>query len=74
MPALPPFHCNPHTSRALLGPIAAAVRELEACTGHYLARIRLTSDDDRAALEAAQRALATAVAELDRLTGSSRPG
>ncbi|MCC6630388.1 MAG: hypothetical protein IT340_23650 [Chloroflexi bacterium] len=73
MPTLPPYHCNPHTAQALLGPIAATARELDARTRHYLARVRLAGDADRAALEAAQQALATAAAEVSRLAAGPLP-
>lgn len=63
---LTPYHINEQRADALLGPMALAVGELAARATHYLERLSF-ADDDRAAIEAAQAALATAQAELDRL-------
>ncbi len=72
MPQQPtPYHINPQRADALLRPMAITVEELAARATHYLERLRF-SDDDRAALSAAQAALATAQAELDRLWQASQ--
>ena len=64
--SLTPYHINEQRADALLQPLANTVGELAARATHYLERLAFT-DDDRAAIEAAQAALATAQAELDRL-------
>jgi hypothetical protein len=72
MAALPPYHTNNQTAYALLLPIQASVRELEARTQHYLERLRLASDADRAALASANQALASAARTLDQLIAASK--
>ena len=67
---LPPYHINEQRADALLQPIALGVGELAARATHYLERLTFTYED-RATIEAAQAALATASAELDRLWRSS---
>jgi hypothetical protein len=73
MAALPPYHANDQTAYALLLPVQASVRELEARTRHYLARLRLAGDADRAALESATQALAAAAETLDQLVAANKP-
>lgn len=68
---LTPYHINEQRADALLAPIALTVGELADRATHFLERLKFT-DEDRAALEAAQAALATAQAELDRLWQASR--
>lgn len=67
---LTPYHINEQRADALLAPIALSVGELAERATHFLERLKFT-DEDRAALEAAQAALATAQAELDRLWQAS---
>jgi hypothetical protein len=73
MAALPPYHTNNQTAYALLLPVQASVRELETRTRHYLARLRLAGDADRAALESATQALAAAAQTLDQLVAANKP-
>jgi len=71
MPQPPtPYHINTQRADALLRPLAASVEELAARATHYLERLSF-ADADRAAMAAAQAALATAQAELDRLWQAS---
>ena len=67
---LTPYHINEQRADALLAPIALGVGEYADRATHYLERLQF-SDEDRAALAAAQTALATARAELDRLWRAS---
>ena len=67
---LTPYHINTQRADALLRPMAVTVEELAARATHYLERLSFT-DADRAAMAAAQAALATAQAELDRLWHAS---
>jgi hypothetical protein len=67
MADLPKYHINEQTAYALLRPVHASIRELEARTRHYINRLHLQSEQDRAALEAANRALAEASREIERL-------
>lgn len=67
---LTPYHINEQRADALLGPIALGVGDLAARATHYLERLKFT-DEDRASIVAAQAALATAQAELDRLWQAS---
>ena len=71
MPQLPPYHCNPQSAHALLGPIEASVRELAARARHYEERMRFVSDADRTAIAAAQRALDTAAQHIADLTAGA---
>lgn len=64
---LTPYHINEQRADALLRPMALTVGELAARATHYLERLRF-ADADRAAIEAAQAALAAAHAELGRLS------
>ncbi len=68
---LTPYHINPQRADALLAPMTLAVGEMAERATHYLERLRF-ADEDRAAIEAAQAALATAHAELDRLLQAGR--
>ena len=63
---LTPYHINEQRADALLRPMALSIGELSARATHFLERLTF-ADDDRAAIEVAQAALATAHAELDRL-------
>lgn len=66
MQELPKYHLNPQRADALLRPLMLTLHELTARTEHYLDRMML-APEDRAALEAAQSALAEAGTTLDRL-------
>jgi len=68
---LTPYHINGQRADALLQPMSLTVGELAGRATHYLERLRF-SDEDRAAIEAAQAALAAAHAELDRLVRDRR--
>lgn len=62
----PKYHTPEQQANALLGPIHAALRELEGRAGHYLERIRL-AEPDRERVRAAHEVLATARAAVGRL-------
>ncbi len=66
MTELPKYHTPEQGASVLLGPIQAALSELEGRAEHYLERIRL-AEGDEGRLRAAHRALATARAEIERL-------
>jgi hypothetical protein len=66
-----PYHINPQRADALIKPMAVTVGEMADRATHYLERLRFAGED-RAAIEAAQVALATAHAELDRLLQARR--
>lgn len=68
---LTPYHVNTQRADALLHPMTLTVGDLAGRATHYLERLDFT-DEDRAAIAAAQAALATAHAELDRLLQASR--
>lgn len=67
---LTPYHINTQRADALLRPMAVTIEELAARATHYLERLGF-ADTDRAAMVAAQAALTTAQAELDRLWQAS---
>ena len=67
MADLPKYHIGEQTAYALLRPVHASLRELEARTRHYMDRLNLRSEQDRAALEAANHALAEAERAIERL-------
>ncbi|MDP9374917.1 MAG: hypothetical protein M3Q65_21205 [Chloroflexota bacterium] len=68
MPDLPKYHLREQQADALLGPIRAALAELEGRASHYLGRLTL-APEDREAVRAAHRALAAARREVERLEG-----
>jgi hypothetical protein len=68
---LTPYHINLQRADALLHPMSLSVGELANRATHYLERLSF-ADEDRAAIEAAQAALANAHAKLDRLLRASR--
>jgi hypothetical protein len=68
---LTPYHINEQRADALLQPMALAVGELAGRSRHYLERLSF-AEGDREAIEAAQAALETARAELDRALRASR--
>ncbi len=63
---LPPYHLGQQYASALLRPVAASLADLEARLTQYVERMPM-SDDDRAAMFAAQSAVAQAKAEVERL-------
>ena len=66
MPYLSKYHIAEQQASVLLGPVADALRELERRTGHYAARLHLGYADQQAIL-AANRAIAAARAEVERI-------
>ena len=66
MPYLTRYHLGEQQAAVLLGPVADTLRELERRTGHYAARLDMT-DADQQAILAAQRAIAAARAEIERI-------
>ncbi len=70
MPDLPKYHLREQHADALLGPVRAALAELESRAGHYLGRLTL-APEDREAVQAAHRALAAARREVERLERES---
>ena len=73
MAQLPPYHIGPQSAYALLLPVAADLRQLEQRTGHYLSRLHLHGEADRAALTAAHGALATAFRALEGVIAAHQP-
>ena len=72
MPYLTPYHLAEQNAYALLGPIAATLEELERRAQHYAERLAM-EPDDRETVQAAQRAIAAAREELERLRQASVP-
>jgi hypothetical protein len=70
MPYLSPYHLSEQQAGALLGPIAAALRDLERRAGHFATRLPL-APADREQILAAQRVLASAVEELARIQAAA---
>lgn len=66
MQGLPKYHLGEQRADAILRPLALTLAEMETRAQHYLDRLQLV-DEDREAVAAAHRALATARAELDEL-------
>lgn len=73
MPGLSRYHTNDQSAYALLLPVQASVRELEARTRHYRERLRLASEADGAALEAATQALAAAARTIEQVIAGRTP-
>ena len=67
MPDLPKYHLREQYATALLGPVAASLRDLERRAQHYLDRLTL-GPADQELLRSAHRALATALADVERLS------
>ncbi len=65
MPELTKYHLSEHRADALLQPLNLELGVLETRTKHYLDRLHMT-DEDRAAVEAAYKAVQTAHAEVSR--------
>jgi len=72
MPYLTPYHLAEQNAYALLGPLSASLQELERRARHYSERLAM-EPADRETVQAAQRALAAARAEIERLRQSSAP-
>jgi hypothetical protein len=73
MAELPNYHIREQLAYALLGPMRATLLELERRARTYVNRLAM-QPAERDAVEAAQRALATARAEIDKIwRGSDRP-
>jgi hypothetical protein len=70
MPYLTKYHLGEQQASALLGPVVDALRDLERRAGHHAARLRL-SDAYQQAILAAQRAVASARAEVERIRDAS---
>ncbi len=66
-----PYHFGEQRADVLLGPIRAAVAELEERSQHFLDRMPLASPDDVARLRAATEALAAARRELASVVGAA---
>ena len=66
MPYLTTYHLGEQQAVALLGPVTDTLRELERRAGHYAERLSLSEADQQAIL-AAQRAIAVARAEVERI-------
>jgi hypothetical protein len=73
MPYLTKYHLREQEAYALLGPVRAALRELERRTAHYAGRVPL-EPPDAAAVLAAQRVLEDARREVERIWLASAPG
>jgi len=65
MPELTKYHLSEHRADALLQPLDLQLDLLETRTRHYLDRLHMT-DEDRAAVEAAYKAVQAAHAEVTR--------
>ena len=72
MPYLTNYHVREQEAYALLGPVHAALRDLEARTAHYASRLAMEADQ-REAVQAAGRAVAAARAEVERIWRASMP-
>ena len=72
MPYLTNYHIGDQSAYALLGPVNAALDELERRTEHYVTRLAM-KPEDRAVVQAALRVLAAAHQEVERLWRESDP-
>jgi hypothetical protein len=72
MPYLTKYHLREQEAYALLGPVCAALRELERRAAHYAVRLSL-EPGDAAAVEAARRVLEEARREVERIRQASAP-
>jgi hypothetical protein len=74
MADLPKYHVREQRADALLGPVAATLRELERRVDHYLDRLHIEPGDEEM-LRAALRALTTARegVEAQWRTSAQRP-
>jgi hypothetical protein len=73
MPYLTKYHVGEQEAYALLGPVCAALRELERRTAHYAGRLAM-EPADVAAVQAARRVLEGARQEVERIWQGSAPG
>lgn len=71
MPYYTKYHIREQEAYALLAPIVAGLRELEARTEHYVKRVHLDGVD-QATIDAAHQAISGARAEVERLWTESR--
>ncbi len=69
MPELTKYHLSEHRADALLQPLDLQLEVLETRTKHYLDRLHMT-DEDRAAVGAAYKAVQTAHAAVTRQLGA----
>jgi len=72
MPYLTKYHVREQPAYALLGPMRAALRELEQRAQHYAERVNLEPADAEA-VRAAGQAIARARAEVERIWRESAP-
>ncbi|MGI8423465.1 MAG: hypothetical protein ACR2NO_05055 [Chloroflexota bacterium] len=72
VPYFTKYHVREQSARALLQPIAASLGELARRTKHYVERLSLDPGADQA-LTAANEAIATARAEIERLMNAAPP-
>ena len=70
MPYLSRYHLGEQQAGALLGPVADVLQQLERRVKHYVERLEMSPEDQDAVVEA-QRVLATARAEIDRIRASA---
>ena len=72
MPYLTNYHLREQNAHALLGPITAALRELEQRTQHYAERLAM-EPAERETVQAARGAIAAAREEIERLWHEAKP-
>ena len=72
MPYLSTYHISEQYAYALLGPVTATLRELEARTRHYADRLTMSAADQES-MRKAHEAVAAARAEVERLRLAARP-
>jgi hypothetical protein len=70
MPYLSKYHLREQEAAALLGPMCAALRELERRAAHYVARLSMAPADQEA-VQAAHEAIAAARSEVERIWRAS---
>lgn len=70
MPYLSKYHLREQEANALLGPMCAALRELERRAAHYVGRLSMVQADQEA-VQAAHGAIAVARAEVERIWRAS---
>jgi len=72
MPYLSKYHISEQYAFALLEPVTATLRDLEARTRHYADRVRM-SEADQEAMRKAHEAIATARAEVEQIRMAWQP-
>ena len=72
MPYLSKYHISEQYAHALLEPVTATLRELEARTRHYVDRVNLSAADQES-MRKAHEAIATARQEVERQRMAGRP-